>query len=269
MTQYLEDTKKAFDSASVTFDEDDSSNAILQWMRHEAYRVYFDNFKGGDKLLELNSGTGIDAFYLAARGIYVHATDISTGMINALRQKLSVDNIGSRNITGADVLSFDEISNVSGGGFDGVISNFGGLNCIPAFTKLSGDLAAKLKPGGKFIAVVIGRLCPWETFFYLLKFKFKTAFRRFSKAGVDANLNGETIRTFYFTPRRFAKDFQKEFEVEKIYSHGAFTPPPYLVNIYNRLSPIVKIFMKLDEITRGLFPFNRFGDHFIIVLKKK
>jgi hypothetical protein len=157
---------------------------------------------------------------------------------------------------------------VNGSGFDGVISNFGGLNCIPEFTKLSRDLAAKLKPGGKFIAVVIGRLCPWETFFYSLKLQFKTAFRRFSKNGVDANLNGETIRTFYFTPHRFAKDFKKEFEVEKIYSHGAFTPPPYLVNIYNKLTPLVKIMMKLDELTRGIFPFNRFGDHFIIVLKK-
>lgn len=269
MTQYLRDTKKAFDSASVTFDEDDRSNAILQWMRKQAYKVYLENFSGGDKLLELNSGTGIDAFHLAAKGISVFATDISTGMIAAVKSKLNSGIEGSGNIAGAEVLSFDEIAKVKGSGFDGVISNFGGLNCIPGFTKLSGDLAAKLKPGGKFIAVVIGRLCPWETFFYSLKLQFKTAFRRFSKAGVDANLNGETIKTFYFTPRRFAEDFQKEFEIEKIYSHGAFTPPPYLVNIYNKLRPLVKIMMKLDEITRGFFPFNRFGDHFIIVLRKK
>ena len=268
MKEYLADTKKAFDSASVTFDEDDRGNAILQWMRSQAYKVYLENFADGDKLLELNSGTGIDAFYLASKGIGVYATDISTGMIGVIRQKLAAQNEASENLLGAEVLSFDDISGVNFSGFDGVISNFGGLNCIPDFTKLSHDLSLKLKPGGKFIAVVIGRLCPWETFFYSLKFQFKTAFRRFSKGGVDANLNGETIRTFYFTPARFAKDFEKEFTVEKIYSHGAFTPPPYLVNIYNQLRPVVKVLMKLDEITREIFPFNRFGDHFIIVLRK-
>lgn len=269
MKEYLADTKKAFDSASVTFDEEDRLNPILQWMRSQAYMVYLENFSKGDKLLELNCGTGIDAFYLASKGIGVYATDISTGMIGVVHQKLAAQNEGSENILGADVLSFDDIARINAGGFDGVISNFGGLNCIPEFTKLSGDLAQKLKTGGKFIAVVIGRLCPWEAFFYSLKFQFKTAFRRFRKDGVDANLNNETIRTFYFTPGSFAKYFKNEFTVEKIYSHGVFTPPPYLVNVYNKLTAIVKFFMKLDEATRGLYPFNRFGDHFIIVLRKK
>ncbi|MBZ0201741.1 MAG: hypothetical protein IT281_03365 [Ignavibacteria bacterium] len=267
MNDYLTHTKAAFDSASRTFDEDDNSNGILLWMRARAYEVYLKHFQSGDRLLELNSGTGIDAVYLASKGIKVHCTDISTGMLDHLSSK--TETLGLSQMISYELKPFDNISQVSGSKFNGAISNFGGLNCIPYFTKLSADISSKLAPDGKFIAVVIGKYCPWEIFYYLLKFKPSIALRRLSSGGLNANLNGEKIRTFYFTPGIFAEYFNKEFTVEKIYSHGLYTPPPYLVNIYNKLKPFVKLLMKFDEITRGFFPFNRFGDHFIVVLKKK
>lgn len=267
MSDYLTHTKAAFDSASRTFDKDDNANGILLWMRARAYDIYLKYFKKGDRLLELNCGTGIDAVYLVSKDIKVHCTDISTGMLEHLSNK--INSLGLDKMISCELKPFEKISEVSGSDFNGAISNFGGLNCIPDFTSLSKDVSSKLAPGGRFIAVVIGKYCPWEIFYYLLKLRPSVAFRRLKPGGLDANLNGEKIRTFYFTPASFAKDFEKEFTIEKIYSHGMYTPPPYLVNIYNTLSPFVKFLMKLDELTRGLFPFNRFGDHFIIVLKKK
>lgn len=267
MNDYLQHTKAAFDSAAGTFDEEDYRNAILQWMRKAAYKVYLDNFKKGDRLLELNSGTGIDAVFLASQDIKVYATDISPKMIGVLETK--VKSAALDNMIKYEVKSFDDISQIPEYDFDGVISNFGGLNCISDFTKLAGDLHKKLKPGGKFIAVVINKICLWEIFYYLLKFNSRVALRRLNKKGTDANLNGEKIRTFYFTPKQFAKYFEPHFRTENIYSHGYFTPPPYLVGIYNKLAPVVKMLMKADELTKGLFPFNRFGDHFIIVMNKR
>jgi SAM-dependent methyltransferase len=236
-------------------------------MRTLIHKLYLNNFKRGDRLLELNSGTGIDAVFLAHNGIKVFATDISPRMIDELELKVK-----SKGLSGEiqyDVKSFNELSNIKEDNFDGVISNFGGLNCIPDFSKLSDDLYSKLKPGGKIIAAVINKFCPWEMFLYSLKFNFRTAFRRFSKNGTDANLNGGKVRTFYFTPGSFAKFFKPNFKVDQIYSHCSFTPPPYLKGFYNKLRPVAKVLMKIDELTRGIFPFNRFGDHFIIILTKK
>jgi len=267
MINYLENTKAAFDSAAKAFDEDDRQNGILQWMRKVVHKIYLDNFHFGSKLLELNAGTGIDAVFLAEHDIKVLATDISPGMLAVLEEKIK-DSTYRGNIR-TKLKSFDRIGDIDEVGFDGVISNFGGLNCIPDFKNLSKDLYYKLKPNGKFIAVIINKICPWEIFYYLLKFDKKTALRRFTKGGIDANLNGEKIRTFYFTPKQFAGYFENEFRIDKIYSHGLYTPPPYLVGIYNKLKPFVKILMKIDEFTRGIFPFNRFGDHFIIVMRKK
>ena len=169
----------------------------------------------------------------------------------------------------AKTLSFDEISAIKENDFDAVVSNFGGLNCIYDFRKLSADLAEKLKPNGLFIAVVMNKICLWEMFYYMITLKFSEAFRRFNKNGIMAELNGEKVLTYYFTPGEFAKAFKVNFNKIKVFSLGNNTPPPYLIGIYNKLKSLVGLWMKIDELTMGLPLYNLFGDHFIIVMKKK
>jgi len=263
----LQHTKEAFNLYALTFDYDESINEIIKWMRRIVHKIYLAEFKQGDKLLELNSGTGIDAMFLAGHGIKVHATDISENMINAIKEKIKNQN--SENSVEAELCPFEKIGQIKESGFDGAISNFGGLNCISNFEKLSDDLSGKIKTGGRFIAVVMNRFCPWEIFYYLLKLNFKEAFRRFKKEGIYAGLGSEKIRTYYFSPSGFAKFFKKHFTTKKIYTLGLYTPSPYLFGIYNRSPFFVKLFMKIDNLVKGIFPFNRFGDHFIIILEKK
>jgi SAM-dependent methyltransferase len=236
-------------------------------MRSLVQKIYLSYFPPGSALLELNSGTGTDAVFLASKGIKIFATDISPAMIDILKAK--ADSYGFSSMIKAEPYSFDEINQIDKHDFDGVISNFGGLNCINDFDKLSGDLAERLKTGGKFIAAVMNTTCPWEIFYYLLKFKPGEAFRRFHKGGIEADFNKEKVRTFYFSPRQFGKYFSKYFKTEKIYTLGLYTPAPYMYGIFDRFPSFVKTLMKIDEAVKGIFPFNRFGDHFIIVMKKK
>lgn len=267
MENYLIHTKDSFDKISASFDEEDLSNDILQWMRKSVYEIYFSYFNSGDRLLELNAGTGIDAVHLALNGIKVFATDISDRMIDQLIKKIAVNDLREMITTGN--FSFDEIDKVNETGFDGAVSNFGGLNCINDFSYLSDSLSGRIKPGGFFIASVMNTFCPWEIFYFLLKLDHRNAFRRFHKGGIQANLSEFRIKSFYFYPKEFASHFQEHFTVEKIYSLGLFTPPPYLYGINNKFKKVVKIFMKLDEMTKNIFPFNRIGDHFVIILKRK
>lgn len=259
------DTKSAFNAIASEYDSRDNQNLILQWMRKLVHGVYLKYIPKGSSILELNAGTGVDAVFLAERGYNVFATDISEEMIGIIQSKSKSEKAKIE----AKTLSFDEISTIAENNFDAVVSNFGGLNCINEFEKLSGDLAAKLKPGGLFIAVVMNKICPWEIFYYIVTLKFGEAFRRFKKQGIMAELNGEKVLTYYFTPGEFASAFSRKFTTVKLLSLGLKTPPPYLLGIYNRLKPLVKLWMKLDEIFMALPLFNRFGDHFIIVMRKK
>jgi len=205
--------------------------------------------------------------FLAEQGYKVYATDISDVMINEIQAKVKKQK--AKISIKAEALSFNEISQLPENNFDAVVSNFGGLNCINDFSKLSGDIAAKLKPNGLFIAVVMNKICPWEIFYYIITFKFGEAFRRFKKQGIMAELNGEKVLTYYYPPGEFTAAFSRNFTKVKLFSLGLNTPPPYLLGIYNRLKPLVKLWMKLDEVFMGLPLLNQIGDHFIIVMKKK
>ena len=106
-------------------------------------------------------------------------------------------------------------------------------------------------------------------FYYSIRLDFRNAFRRLNKNGIMAELNGKRFRRIISLQNILPKEICRFFTTEKIYTLGYNTPPPYLVGIYNRLKPVVKLFMKLDEILKGIFPVNRLGDHFIIVMMKK
>jgi ubiquinone/menaquinone biosynthesis C-methylase UbiE len=261
----IQNTIQAFDGIAESYDVNVLSNEILVWMRNIVQEIYLLHFKPNEIVLELNAGTGTDALFLAEHGINVYATDASERMIERLR--IRVNGIAAGKIH-SEVLTFSEINKINEE-FDGVVSNFGGLNCINDFEDLSNALNSKLRPGGKFIAVVMNKLCPWEMNYFLMKLNPRNAFRRLSKNGTDVRLNGKSVRTYYFKPKEFVRSFAKNFDLEKIYTLGLFTPPPYLSGIYQKFKQPVELLMKIDNILKGTFPFNRFGDHFVVVLRKK
>jgi ubiquinone/menaquinone biosynthesis C-methylase UbiE len=251
---------QAFDHIAEDYDAQVLSNEILVWMREQVHKIFLSYLKPGDSILELNAGTGIDAVFLAENGINVYATDASEKMIEKLRKR--TNNVRSK------TFAFSEINKIDLE-FDGIISNFGGLNCINDFKDLSNVLSSKLKPNGTFIAVVMNKFCPWEINYYLLKLNPRNAFRRFSKNGIDVPLNGNNVKTYYFTPQEFVRSFRKHFDLERVYSLGLFTPPPYLLGLYRKFKFPVQLMMKTDAALSGIYPFNRFGDHFVVVLRKK
>lgn len=264
---FLQNTKTAFNKASADYDAHENQNIILKWMRGIVQSVYLKYLITGDEVLELNSGTGIDAVFLAQKGMKVFATDISNEMISIINRKVKTNGLEDK--ISAETFSFSQISKVKLNDFNAILSNFGGLNCINDFSALNEDISKKLNSSGYFIAVVMNKFCPWEIFFYSLKFDFKNAFRRFKRSGIDAIIDGEKVRTYYYSPYEFGRFFKSNFKTKKIYTLGHFTPPPYLDGIYNILKPISLLFMKLDNLFKGIPIFNYFGDHFIIVMKKK
>ena len=268
LEEFLKHTQESFNKIADNFDEQDRSNPIIHWMRDIVHRIYLKYFKSGDSLLELNAGTGIDAIFLAERGINIYTTDLSPKMQSYLNEKLISRKDLQDKIT-VRPFSFHEIDKVDKYNFDGVISNFGGLNCINDFSKLRDDLSDKTKPGGLFIAAVINKICPWEILYFTLKLDFKKAFRRFNKEGIDGAIDDQFVKTFYFSPKEFAFRFYPDFKIKKVYALGLYTPSPYLQVLYNKIKPLIKLWMFIDNIVKGIFPFNRFGDHFIIVMERK
>ncbi|MFA5803948.1 MAG: class I SAM-dependent methyltransferase [Melioribacteraceae bacterium] len=253
--------KEAFSRQSEIFDEYEKGNEILKWMRSVTHKHVLRYLRKSDKILELNSGTGIDAVFLATIGFKIYCTDISEGMLNKLNEKISEFNLHDH-IT-YQQLSFIDLDKLFVHSFDYIFSNFGGLNCIENLTDVFKHLSKILNPGGKVTLVIIPPICPWEQALFL-KGKISTAFRRLNKNGVTANIEGVKFTTYYHSVAKTVKALGPNFRIIEIQGLASVSPPPYMINFPKRFPRLYKTLTRIDEKLSHTFPFNRCADHFII-----
>ncbi|MEY4175890.1 MAG: hypothetical protein RI900_3055, partial [Actinomycetota bacterium] len=181
-------------------------------MRAAVWRRLAVRFGPGDRVLELNCGTGVDAAWLTGRGVEVLATDASEGMVQVARGR------GVR----AEVLDASAVGDLPGGPFDGALSNFGGLNCVDDPAVVAQGLAAQVRPGGSVVLCVMGPVVPWEWLWYLGHLQPAKAFRRLRSS---TQWRGLTIR--YPSARSLRRTFEPWFTCERVWALGAFVPPSY------------------------------------------
>ena len=163
--------ENAFNNLAATYDKEFTftPTGILQRKQVLSYLQKQIIDKKSLNILELNCGTGEDAVQLAKWGHRIVATDGSKEMIRIAKTK---------NETPEGLpplfreLAFDKICRENfEEQFDLVFSNFGGLNCINKheLETLFLHLIPLLKPGGRFIGVVMPRYCLWEIIYFAYK----------------------------------------------------------------------------------------------------
>ena len=138
----FENIKEAFTRQSVYFDKYEKENILLINMRKKIREHVLKYLKEEDKILELNAGTGLDAVFFAQKGFYVHATDISDGMLNQLKKKVLLNNLHDK--ISFQKLSFTNLDETKNKKFDYIFSNFGGLNCIHDLKMVTKNLSSLL-----------------------------------------------------------------------------------------------------------------------------
>src|SRR6187402_717929 len=142
----LEAVQKAFSNQAEHYDEDDLANPILIAWRKQVYDHVKSFLKPSDSILELNSGTGIDALYFARQGNQVLATDYASGMVNKIQDKINREHIEDK--LSCRQCSFEALTEITGKKFDYVFSNFGGLNCSGDLSRIICQLPSLVNPGG-------------------------------------------------------------------------------------------------------------------------
>lgn len=253
---------QAFTKQSIIYDEYESSNKILHWMRQQVYEVALKYLKPGDRILELNSGTGTDAVFFAKKGFEVVATDLSDGMIEKIQRKIISENLSDK--ISVRQCSFTELEKLYPQKFDFIFSNFGGLNCVDELSKVTKHFPNLLTNGGRIMFVIMPPVCPWEILQFL-RGKIKFALRRFYKSGAKSNVEGIQFRTFYFSADDFRKSLGVSFRIIHKQGLAVFTPIPQMENFPMRFPRILKLLNRIDEKFSQYFPFNLIGDHLILV----
>jgi ubiquinone/menaquinone biosynthesis C-methylase UbiE len=258
--------EEAFSRQSEVFDEFENKNSILKWMRSITRQHVLRHLKKGDRILELNSGTGLDAVYFAGKGFKIHCTDISEGMLKKLASKVESMDLSDR--VSHQLLSFTELDKLELEQFDYIFSNFGGLNCTDDLATVFKHFGNLLTPGGRVTLVIIPPVCPWELAF-MIKGNFKTAFRRLKKGGVMANVEGVGFKTYYYSLAETIKVLGPRFRVIETQGLASISPPPYMINFPVRFPYLYRYLTRIDKHLSHLFPFNRWADHFILTAEYK
>lgn len=262
----------AFDVLAADYDTSFSQSLTGQAQR-QVSRQLLQSFMAGRgqlRILEINCGTGEDAWWLASLGHMVIATDQSDYMIQEARQK-TLPGIPEANplfIT----CSFDQlVATLQHERFDLVFSNFAGLNCIsPAqLTSLSRELQQLLTKDGHIAAVIFGKYCWLETCYYLLKADSHSAFRRWTRKPVMARLTDKVSQpVYYYSTRGFMKSMQQFSLLEKR-PVGLFIPPSYMEHCMRRNRRVFGFLVKLERLLRPISLCSALADHTYLLLKKR
>lgn len=249
MTATLE--KHSFDVIADRYDDLWSNTAAGYWQRQAVWEVIVPLFRAGERILDVGCGTGADAVRLMAAGLEVLAVDASLEMVRVARRKEIP----------AEHLAAEELDRLDGS-FDGALSNFGVLNCIPALDTFAEQLGRLVKRGGYVALCYMGKFCAWETAHYLRSGQIQKAARRWSPALTPTSL-GVNVR--YPSVRRVLRAFHPAFRLVNWKGIGIFVPPSYVKGLNrNRVASFARIDRQLAYMP-GL---RAFSDHRLLILER-
>ncbi len=257
---------RGFSAKALVYDDYGADHPVILWARAQVREHIMALVPPGARLLELAAGTGADAAFLAGRGYHVHATDLADGMVAETRRKIATRGLGDR-LT-AQHVSFTELENVTGGPYDLIFSNFGGLNCIPDLTAMTRGLPRLLKPGGFVTVVVMPPVCPWELV-QALRGDFTTGLRRLHPGGIMARVATAYFKTYYYRPGQVLRALGPGYRRVTLRGLCLFSPPSYLEKFSRGHPRLFRRLAALDERLGGWPLLNAMGDFFMLTVQAK
>jgi SAM-dependent methyltransferase len=251
-----------FDRIAASYDHDFTDSRIGRAQRGEVWKVLRKIFRANDNILELNCGTGEDALFLAAQGTSVFSCDASQQMIMRAQQRLREKQKLLPIVF--CILPTERIAELSPPTpFDGVFSNFSGLNCVADLFPLSAELAKLTRPGSQLLLCFSTRYCLIEILYYMLRGQPQKAFRR-CKGRAQASLHGAPLTVYYPTLGELRRCFAPHFQLRSVRGVGVAIPPSYLESWVTRHPRVFALLCRIEARVAAL-PFLRStGDHFLL-----
>ena len=253
-----------FDALARTYDSDFTDTEIGKLLRGRTHEQMARIFTAGSELLEINCGTGEDAVFLAKLGAHIMATDESPEMINCARDKLS--RVGLSDKVELKHCRFEELDSVLDKEriFDGIVSNFGGLNCAVDIGSVAKLLSERVKSGGHIFLCIMGRWTPWEWFYLGCRGKFRRIWQRIKGITV---WRGRTIR--YYSPGQIIQCFAPYCDISTVRGMGFLLPPTYAGTIVSRNPSLFRWLNSLEMKFESIIGIPHISDHFVLILTKR
>jgi hypothetical protein len=147
--------------------------------------------------------------------------------------------------------------------FDGVFSNFSGLNCLADLVPLAAELAKLTRPGSQLLLCLSTRYCLVEILYYMLRGQPQRAFRR-CKGSAQVSLHGAPLTVYYPTLHELRRHFAPHFQLRSIRGVGVTIPPSYLEPWVTRHPRVFGLLCRIEP-RMATWPILRSsGDHVLL-----
>jgi 2-polyprenyl-3-methyl-5-hydroxy-6-metoxy-1,4-benzoquinol methylase len=254
--------RRYWNEAAETYEHNFVVTLLGQLQRDAVWRELNRVFKPSQRILELNCGTGIDAVHLATRGLRVVACDISPRMIELASQRAKSAGCGER--LSFRTLATEEINALADEGpFDGVFSNFSGLNCVDDLAAVRCSLSSLIKPGSPVLLCMLGRFVPWEIAWFVAHGNWKVATRRLRRTEHPVSQERE-IRVHYPSVSAIARAFAPDFALRHRKGMGLTLPPAYMEHWARRAPRLTSTLARIDGLIGGV-PVLRSMANFVVL----
>ena len=270
--------RAAFDRLSARYDAL-CENPVFASMRRDVHARLLGRFPPGSRLLEIGCGTGIDSAFLAARGIEVVACDPAPGMVDRAEARLRATGEWRGRFLRCGLEELDERLGSNEPSFDGILSDFGALNCVPNLGALRRIADRRLDRGGTLVLCLMNAVCLGEILYFLARGRPKDAFRRLRPANRGASafpagsipvlVEGIEVPTYFHRSRAIERALGPGYATVERRGLAVFVPP-FLNDGWRKLPGHFRsATQRLESRLAPHFPWNRFGDHFLIEIVKR
>lgn len=261
-----------FDAVAHTYDETFSASCIGRAQRGAVTEELDSLFFSGQRILELNCGTGIDAAHLAQGGVLVTACDSSSRMIEIAERRAQLLALHSR--IQFRLLANEKLGSLLGEKkeslFDGAFSNFAGLNCATSIPEFISNLARLLKPRAKALICVFGKYCVWETLWYVAHGNLKKAFRRWGSGSHLAQIaDGVSVEVHYPTAGAWTRLFDPHFRLAWRKGIGVAVPPTFVEPLACRFPRALEMAANADRWMGRRPGFRSLADHILFCFERR
>jgi ubiquinone/menaquinone biosynthesis C-methylase UbiE len=246
----------AYDAIAADYDRQVVGDA---WMRRVLHQHYRRVFRPGERVLDVGCGTGLDSLALAQFGVRVVGVDGSPAMIDQLRPKMG-------DLVEARVLPIEQLNDLDGEVFDGVVSGFASLNSVTDLDAFAATASRLLRPGGRMVLHMLNRFSLWEWLGYISRGTPRAARqvghvrqRTFVIGGVPVTHN------LYFADEAYRRFFASRFARRGQYGLGVVRPPHTVRRIPG---PIVASLENMDPRTGGWPLLRDAGRFFVLDLER-
>lgn len=244
-------------------DPEMAGNQVFARYRRVSLGLLSLTFAPGQRVLDFGCGTGLEACFLALRGIRVVAVDPVPARVEATRLRSS--SLGVDGLVDARVVKPGGLPDLAGelgeGSLDGAYSSFGPLNCEDGLDPAAEALGYLLRPGSAFVASIMNRVCAWEIACSMARLRPREAFRRFRVQ--EARTGGSDVTVRYYDLGELEGAFSPWFEL--VEARGlAKLPPPSTDGLARHFPGFLDWATGFDP-----GPLVGLGDHLFVVMRRR